>query len=57
MPVNPMFHACSKHIKLDYHFVWEKVAAGSLVVRYVMSTNQTTNVFTKPLPRASFKLF
>ena len=31
MTINPMFHARSKHIKLDYHFVCERVALGLLV--------------------------
>lgn len=31
MSINPMLHACSKHIELDYHFVREKVAMGTLI--------------------------
>ena len=31
MMVNPMFHAHSKHIELDYHFVHEYVALGLLI--------------------------
>ncbi|XP_059626128.1 uncharacterized mitochondrial protein AtMg00810-like [Cornus florida] len=31
MSVNPMFHARSKHIELDYHFVREKVVMGTLI--------------------------
>ena len=31
MTINPVFHACSKHIELDYHFVCERVALGLLV--------------------------
>lgn len=57
MIVNPMFYARSKHIKLDYHFVLEKVAVSSLAMHYVTSTNQIVDVFTKPLPRVSFELF
>lgn len=30
MSLNPVFHARTKHIYLDYHFVCEKVALGSL---------------------------
>ncbi|CAM8885574.1 unnamed protein product [Rhodiola kirilowii] len=34
MASNPVFHARTKHIELDYHFVREKVAMGSHLVRY-----------------------
>ncbi|XP_059636032.1 uncharacterized mitochondrial protein AtMg00810-like [Cornus florida] len=54
MSVNPMFHARSKHIKCDYHFVSEKVAMGNLITRYISSASQPANIFTKPLPNDSF---
>ena len=35
MSFNPMFHAGSKYIELEYHLVREKVATSSLVTRYI----------------------
>lgn len=32
------FHARSKHIELDYHFLREKVADGSLIMKFVPAT-------------------
>ena len=29
MAANLVFHARTKHIGLDYHFVWERVASGT----------------------------
>ncbi|GKV19028.1 hypothetical protein SLEP1_g29328 [Rubroshorea leprosula] len=55
MSINPVFHARTKHIELDYHFVREKVALGSLVTRYVPSMDQIADIFTKPLPRTQFQ--
>jgi hypothetical protein len=30
--VNPVFHACSKYTKLDYHFVQERVVIRQFVI-------------------------
>ncbi|XP_050231789.2 uncharacterized mitochondrial protein AtMg00810-like [Mercurialis annua] len=61
MTINPVFHARSKHIELDYHFVREKVALGLLVTKHVPTTYQIADALTKPLPKTalnycSFKL-
>ena len=53
MTINPIFHARSKHIELDYHFVRERVSMGLLVTRHVSSTLQIANIFTKPLCKAA----
>ena len=57
MSVNPMFHARSKHIELDYHFVREKVAMGTLTTRHISSSSQPADVFTKPLAKDAFQKF
>ena len=54
MTINPMFHACTKHIDIDYHFVREKVALGFLITKFVSSEDQVANIFTKALPRRQF---
>jgi hypothetical protein len=43
-----MFHARTKHIEVDFHFVKEKVAMGALDVRFVSSEDQVADAFTKP---------
>lgn len=55
MTKNLVFHAHTKHIKLDYHFIWEKVALGYLVLKCIPSSLQIVDVLTKPLHKQSFK--
>ncbi|GKV46548.1 hypothetical protein SLEP1_g53521 [Rubroshorea leprosula] len=54
MTVNPVFHSRTKYVEIDYHFVREKVALGHLITRFVSSTSQLADIFTKPLTRDSF---
>jgi hypothetical protein len=54
MSRNPVHHWRTKHIELDIHFVWEKVAVWELRVMHVPSTRQLVDVFTKGLPSALF---
>ncbi|CAL2244870.1 unnamed protein product [Prunus armeniaca] len=46
---NPVFHARTCHIELDYHFVCEKVALRSHQVCFVPSVDQPADLFTKAL--------
>lgn len=55
MTINPVFHSRSKHIAIDYHFVREKVALGSLITRFVRSIQQLADILTKPLSKRNFK--
>ena len=43
---NPIFHAHSKHVEVDYYFVREKLLNKDLVVKYISTSDQLADVFT-----------
>ncbi|CAN1334404.1 Retrovirus-related Pol polyprotein from transposon RE2 [Linum perenne] len=51
---NPAFHARSKHLEIDFHFVREKVASKHLHVAYISTKDQIADILTKPLPAPRF---
>lgn len=55
MVKSPILHARTKHIEIDYHFVREKVTLGHLITKFVPSTNQVADIFTKVSPKTNFK--
>jgi len=57
LSTNHIFHARTKHVEVDYHFVRERVAKKKILIRFIPSRDQLADVFTKPLPVASFTTF
>jgi hypothetical protein len=43
---NPMFHALTKHIAIDYHFVCDKVPDKILDVWFISSKDQVVDILT-----------
>ncbi|MCO5605161.1 hypothetical protein L7F22_059341 [Adiantum nelumboides] len=46
---NPIFHACTKHIEVHYHYVRERLSTGEISLAYVPTQDNLANLFTKAL--------
>lgn len=51
---NSEFHKKTKHIDVRFHFIKDECNKGNIVVKYVESSNQLADIFTKPLSRSVF---
>ncbi len=47
---NPVIHARTKHIEVDFQFVREQVLCQDLIVKFVSTVDQLADIFTKSLP-------
>lgn len=58
MSKNPIFHARTRYIETDYHFVSELQQRGFLYLRYFSTADQLVDLFTKSLsgPRLTLLL-
>lgn len=54
--LNPVFHACTKHIKVDYHFIHKRVLCKDLHIKYISTSDQLVDFFTKSLPTSRFQI-
>ena len=57
LSANPIFHARTRHVEVDYHFFRDRVAKKEIQIHFISSRDQFADVFTKPLPVASFIAF
>lgn len=51
---NLVRHTCTKHVDVNYHFVWDRVTSKSLVVSFLSNKDKLADIFTKPLSISRF---
>lgn len=54
---NPQFHARSKHIDIQHHYVREQVTAGNVALEFVPTDKQVADGLTKALAKDKFERF
>ena len=51
---NPQYHARTKHIDIQYHFIRHNVESDTIELTYCPTQEMTADIFAKPVPRPLF---
>jgi hypothetical protein len=51
---NPLFYQRTRHINVRYNFIKDYQEKNQISMQYVESSNQLSDIFTKPLPAPAF---
>lgn len=54
---NPVFHARTKHVDIQHHYIRDEVAAGRIDLQYIPTSEMIADGMTKALTHTKFHLF
>jgi hypothetical protein len=54
---NPVYHSRIKHVDAQFHFVREKMHSNDIYLMYCSTSDNATDIFTKPLGKIKFEVF
>ncbi|KAG7577529.1 Integrase catalytic core [Arabidopsis thaliana x Arabidopsis arenosa] len=54
---NPVYHARTKHVGRDVHFVRDEIINGTIATKHVKTTSQLADIMTKALGKREFEAF
>ena len=57
MTRNPAFHARTKHIEVQHHFIRKLVSEETIALRFCSTNVQNADLFTKALAQAKHQFF
>ena len=53
---NPILHSRTKHIEIRHHFIRDHISTGDVELKFIETSRQTADIFTKPLGTERFHL-
>ena len=48
------YHGKAKHIEIRYHYIWEMVSQGEMILQYISTSIMVADLLTKPIARDVF---
>lgn len=57
LTANPEFHWRTKHIEVQYYWIWEKVESKEIIITSISTKNMVIDELTKALDFKPFKIF